>query len=174
MSTTVREDKVSDKKDQSHNINSITLSNYIGYSSNLCNMSTTSISGSDNISITTGDSWTAAENDTLTSGSIYTSDTITLGAATDGQYSYTSSPIYTIYNIPGYSHDPEKTVLKTSKNEIDLDELADLMKILKKRLLIIAPDFEKHEKYPMLKQLYDEYKALERLLSGPDSDNDNE
>lgn len=59
-------------------------------------------------------------------------------------------------------------------NEIDVDELANLMEALKKRLLIIAPDFEKHEKYPMLKQLYDEYKALGHLLNGPDSNNDNE
>ena len=62
-----------------------------------------------------------------------------------------------------------KTYIKTNKHTIDLDELGDMMETLKKRLLILAPDFEKHEKYPMLKELYNEYKAMEALLSGPDS-----
>lgn len=62
-----------------------------------------------------------------------------------------------------------KTTIKTAKSTIDIDELADMMETLKKRLLIIAPNFEKHEKYPMLKELYNEYKAMEALLSGPDS-----
>jgi hypothetical protein len=62
-----------------------------------------------------------------------------------------------------------KTTIKTAKSTIDIDELADMMETLKKRLLIIAPNFEKHEKYPMLKEMYDEYKAMEALLSGPDS-----
>lgn len=62
-----------------------------------------------------------------------------------------------------------KTTIKTAKSTIDIDELADMMETLKKRLLILTPDFEKHEKYPMLKELYNEYKALEALLSGPDS-----
>jgi hypothetical protein len=62
-----------------------------------------------------------------------------------------------------------KTTIKTAKNTIDIDELADMMETLKKRLLILAPNFEMHEKYPMLKELYNEYKAMEALLSGPDS-----
>jgi hypothetical protein len=62
-----------------------------------------------------------------------------------------------------------KTTIKTAKNTIDIDELADMMETLKKRLLILAPKFEMHEKYPMLKQMYDEYKAMEALLSGPDN-----
>jgi hypothetical protein len=62
-----------------------------------------------------------------------------------------------------------KTTIKTAKNEIDIDELAVMMEVLKKRLLIIAPNFEMHEKYPMLKEMYNEYKAMEKLLGGPDS-----
>jgi len=62
-----------------------------------------------------------------------------------------------------------KSTIKTAKNEIDIDELADMMEVLKKRLLIIAPNFEMHEKYPMLKEMYNEYKAMEKLLGGPDS-----
>lgn len=62
-----------------------------------------------------------------------------------------------------------KTTISTAKSTIDIDELADMMETLKKRLLILTPNFEMHEKYPMLKELYDEYKAMERLLSGPDT-----
>jgi hypothetical protein len=62
-----------------------------------------------------------------------------------------------------------KTTIKTAKNTIDIDELADMMETLKKRLLILAPKFEMHEKYPMLKEMYDEYKAMEKLLGGPDT-----
>ena len=62
-----------------------------------------------------------------------------------------------------------KTTIKTAKNTIDIDELANMMEVLKKRLLIIAPNFEMHEKYPMLKEMYNEYNAMEKLLGGPDS-----
>lgn len=62
-----------------------------------------------------------------------------------------------------------KTTIKTANNTIDLDELADLMTTLKKRLLILTPAFEKHEKYPMLKELYNEYRAMEALLLGSNS-----
>ena len=62
-----------------------------------------------------------------------------------------------------------RTTIKTPRSTIDIDELADMMETLKKRLLILTPNFEMHEKYPMLKEMYDEYKAMERLLSGPDT-----
>jgi len=67
------------------------------------------------------------------------------------------------------ANEGNKSYIQTSKSKIDLDELADMMETLKKRLLILTPNFEQMEKYPMLKELYDEYKAMERLLSGPDS-----
>lgn len=63
-----------------------------------------------------------------------------------------------------------KSFIQTGKSKIDLDELAVMMETLKKRLLVLTPNFEMHEKYPMLKELYDEYKAMEKLLSGPDSE----
>lgn len=59
-----------------------------------------------------------------------------------------------------------------SGKKIDLDELSDVLETVKKRLLILAPNFELHEKYPMLKEMYDEYKAMERLLGGPDRNTD--
>jgi hypothetical protein len=68
------------------------------------------------------------------------------------------------------ANEGNKSYIQTSKSKIDLDELADMMETLKKRLLILTPNFEQMEKYPMLKEMYDEYKAMERLLGGPDID----
>lgn len=57
-----------------------------------------------------------------------------------------------------------KPTLSTEKNEINLDELADFVKIMRERMLILVPDFEKHEKYAALKKAYDNYKIIEALL----------
>lgn len=92
----------------------------------------------------------------------YTTDTITLGSGTYG------------IDTSTFSFGTGKNTIKTPTNEIDIDELAEFIDVVKKRLLILTPNFEKHEKYPMLKELYDEYKAMERLLSGPDSSNNDE
>jgi hypothetical protein len=75
-----------------------------------------------------------------------------------------SSPSINIANESG------KNYIQTNKHKIDIDELGDMMETLKKRLLILTPNFEQMEKYPMLKELYDEYKAMEKLLGGPDSE----
>ena len=93
-----------------------------------------------------------------TSGSYYTSN-----GAVGSTWIGSSQPSISIAN------EDNKSYIKTGKSKIDIDELADMMETLKKRLLIIAPNFEMHEKYPMLKEMYDEYKAIEKLLSGPDS-----
>ena len=89
----------------------------------------------------------------LTSGSMNSGSTWTIG----------SQPNISITN------EDSKSYIKTGKSKIDIDELADMMDTLKKRLLILTPNFEMHEKYPMLKEMYDEYKAMEKLLGGPDS-----
>ena len=118
--------------------------------------------------------------DTITLGPVETIDlgniTITGATGNNGAYftssgvngaswtSFSSQPSISIANEGG------KNVIKTDKHEIDLDELGDIMETLKKRLLILTPNFEQMEKYPMLKELYDEYKAMEKLLSGPDSE----
>lgn len=92
-----------------------------------------------------------------------------------GPLTYTNSSTISFANIgssSSFNADTTtygKTIIKTAKSTIDIDELADMMDTLKKRLLILAPNFEKHEKYPMLKELYNEYKAMEALLSGPDN-----
>lgn len=91
----------------------------------------------------------------LTSSSINSGSTWTIGS---------SQPNISITN------EDSKSYIKTGKSKIDIDELADMMATLKQRLLILTPSFEMHEKYPMLKEMYDEYKAMEKLLGGPDND----
>jgi len=86
---------------------------------------------------------------------------ITIGGSSGGNFSFTSSaPLNSINGV----HE----IHTVNGKRIDLEELADVVETVKKRLLILAPNFELHKKYPMLKELYDEYKALEKLLGGPD------
>jgi hypothetical protein len=113
----------------------------------------------DNISIGTIDLGSITISTAGTSGSYYTTN-----GAVGSTWIGSSQPNITIAN------EDNKSYIKTGKSKIDIDELADMMATLKKRLLILTPSFEMHEKYPMLKEMYDEYKAMERLLSGPDND----
>jgi hypothetical protein len=58
-----------------------------------------------------------------------------------------------------------KTVFRTnSGDEISVEEIVEIMKILKERLLILTPAFEKHEKYAALKKAYENYKLIEALI----------
>ena len=60
----------------------------------------------------------------------------------------------------------EDPTLKTEKVSINLNELGEMMKIMRERLLILVPDFEKHEKYEALKKAYDHYKLIEAMVMG--------
>lgn len=82
---------------------------------------------------------------------------IVAGPATPTFYSGSSQPS-TIY-VNG-----EDPTLKTEKVSINLNELGEMMKIMRERLLIIVPDFEKHEKYEALKKAYDHYKLIEAMI----------
>lgn len=59
-------------------------------------------------------------------------------------------------------------MIKTKKNTINLDEMAVMMETVKERLLILTPNFELHEKYPVLKDLYEQYKVVEAMLKEED------
>jgi hypothetical protein len=111
-------------------------------------------------------------NDTISyTGGSTTIDTITITDSNMGVSGISISGAGSAFNW--YDSSTASTLnastIATAKNTIDLDELADIINVVKKRLLILTPSFEMHEKYPMLKQMYDEYKAMEALLSGPDS-----
>lgn len=66
-------------------------------------------------------------------------------------------------NIKITGNDP---TLSTDKHNINLNELAEIIIIIRERLLIIVPAFEKHEKYTALKKAYDHYKLLESMIVG--------
>lgn len=59
-------------------------------------------------------------------------------------------------------------MIKTKKNTINLDEMAMMMETVKERLLILTPNFQMHDKYPALKDLYDQYKVMEAMLKEDD------
>jgi hypothetical protein len=120
---------------------------------------TIDLNSADNISIGPIDLGSITISTAGTSGSYFTSN-----GAVGSTWIGSSQPNIVIAN------EDNKSYIKTGKSKIDIDELAVMMETLKKRLLILTPSFEMHEKYPMLKEMYDEYKAMERLLSGPDSD----
>ena len=81
---------------------------------------------------------------------------------TGSYYVSTGTGVGTMWSTPTLN---STAVLTTSKgNSVDLDELAEMMKIMKERLLILIPAFEKHEKYAALKKAYDNYKMIEALI----------
>jgi hypothetical protein len=101
----------------------------------------------------------------------YTTDTITLGnsytiSGSAMNWSTTMGSVST----DGKTHYSMDEITTATGKKIDLNDLADTIETLKRRMLVLAPNFEMHEKYPMLKQMYDEYLAMEKLLGGPDAE----
>ena len=124
----------------------------------------------------------AEEISTITLGAIGSDDTITLNGnsgysiAAGQTIAFDASNInwnsnYTIGSgISAGNTDYGSNEIRLGNGKtIDLDELHDIVETIKQRLLILTPNFEQMEKYPMLKELYNEYKAMEKLLSGPDN-----
>lgn len=46
----------------------------------------------------------------------------------------------------------------------DLKKIQERLSVVEERLLIIYPDKEMHEKYPALKEAYEAYKVIEKLV----------
>jgi hypothetical protein len=170
---------VSDKKDQSYNTDDINIGwespcpsqDYI-VQGDYCNMGMPSAS----VTATT----TSLDISNMgAAGSVYaidTTDTIDLSSITIGSGGNTtinSNPYtFSTWETKNTLNGVEEIHTKSGK-KIDVDELAEVVETIKKRLLILTPNFEMHEKYPMLKELYEEYKALEKLLGGPDNEENN-
>ena len=93
------------------------------------------------------------------------------GLAGMGVYNPNQSHVYTTagtYN-PGTIHiSGTNPSLSTDKGKIDLNELITTIDILKERLLILTPNFEKMEKYAALKKAYDHYKLMESMIGDED------
>lgn len=73
-------------------------------------------------------------------------------------YSYSTVPTSSI-TISG----PNPSIA-TEKHVIDLNKVAETLEIVRERLLILVPAFEKHEKYPALKKAYEHYKLIEKII----------
>jgi hypothetical protein len=52
----------------------------------------------------------------------------------------------------------------------EVDEIKNRLSAIEKRLAILVPDKKMLKKYVLLKDLYDQYKAAEALLDGPDAE----
>lgn len=47
---------------------------------------------------------------------------------------------------------------------VDGQDVGEFMREMKERMLVLEPDFQKHELYPALKDAYEHYKTIEALL----------
>ena len=56
------------------------------------------------------------------------------------------------------------SVIQTDSLEIKGVDVGEFMESINQLLLILQDNFEKHEKYPGLKDLYEQYKMMEKLL----------
>ena len=99
----------------------------------------------------------------------------TLGITSPSMYgtlsstgSYTSSTAMSTSILSIMAEGDGDAMIKTKKNTINLDEMATMMNTIKERLLILTPNFELHEKYPVLKDLYEQYKVVEAMLKEDD------
>ena len=116
--------------------------------------------------------------DWLDHGKTYTIDTSTL--ATSGttlttsaapSYSFDTSDDFDVSSI--YRDVNEDITLSVDGKERKISELFKTVDVIKKRMAILEPKKEMLEKYKVLQDLYDQYKAAEALLDGPDvEDND--
>ena len=117
-------------------------------------------------------------NVTTNHGKTYTIDTSTL--ATSGttlttsaspSYSFDTSDDFDVSSI--YRDVNEDITLSVDGKERKISELFKTVDVIKKRMAILEPKKEMLEKYKVLQDLYDQYKAAEALLDGPDvEDND--
>jgi len=55
-------------------------------------------------------------------------------------------------------------IIKTNKHEINLDKMYEIVQLLSERLMIIVEDPAILEKYPTLKDTYEQYKLLSALM----------
>lgn len=109
-----------------------------------------------------GSTWSGITN-TVNAGSVGTVGIYTAGATGAPSY-YIASSYPHINNIS--QHD----ITIQYKNEYI--EVGKTLKMLMDRLCVIEPNFKLMEKYPALKEAYDNYKLLEALLANEDNTKD--
>ena len=100
-----------------------------------------------------------ADVDTINIGSIdtnvYTYSPYTVGTDT---FTITDSSITNVDDL--IINRPGKSPLK----------VAQTLESIMERLAILEPDFDKIDRYPALREAYDNYKTIEALLAGDDTE----
>lgn len=111
-------------------------------------------------------------------GKTYTMDTSTLTMA-DSTLTTSASPSFSFDTTDDldltsvYQDVNQDITLSVDGEERKISELFKTVDVIKKRMAILEPKKEMLEKYKVLQDLYDQYKAAEALLDGPDvEDND--
>jgi len=67
-----------------------------------------------------------------------------------------------------YAFAPNSAHVFESEEQQMINDIRAELDLINKRLAILEPNFELNEKFQSLKDLYNEYKAMEKLLTGPD------
>ena len=110
--------------------------------------------------------------DWLNIGKTYTIDSVsptTLTTSTLPDYTTGTIDLSSVYQ------DVDQDItLNVEGEERKVSELFKTVDVIKKRLSILEPKKEMLEKYKVLQDLYEQYKAAEALLDGPDAEGDNE
>ena len=110
--------------------------------------------------------------DWLNIGKTYTIDSVSPTTLTTS-----ALPDYTTGTIDlssVYQDVDQDITLNVEGEERKVSELFKTVDVIKKRLSILEPKKEMLEKYKVLQDLYEQYKAAEALLDGPDAESDNE
>lgn len=89
--------------------------------------------------------------------------TVSPGTGASGAYTLNNSP----YTYSPYSNDV--VIKRPGKEEIKVGATLDA---IMERLCIIEPAFEKLEKYPALKEAYNNYKMIEALIKNDEGNED--
>jgi hypothetical protein len=66
----------------------------------------------------------------------------------------------------------KNAVIKTNKNEIDLDVLYETVQLLAERLAVLAVDADVLAKHPTLRDAYEQYQLLNVLIKPKKDNND--
>jgi hypothetical protein len=109
--------------------------------------------------------------DTTVTGAVGASPSVT-SVYSGGGWSYTAAPLYYIT--------PSSSMWTSNVGSTDLTiqyqnqtiEVGKTLKMLMDRLCVITPNLPLMEKYPALKEAYDNYKLLEALLANEDNTKD--
>ena len=102
------------------------------------------------------------KNDNISSGHFTLSDNMYPISANSFNIS-TVDMLATIDDKGNIEFKTQDALTILDKDGIKYDVL-DFIKTVNARLCILQPDFENHEQYPALKDAYEQYKMLEKLL----------